>query len=139
MNSSQMEPPLAKMLIASVDLGCSEEILTIVAMLSIQNIWYRPKDKQAQADAKKGELNFSLAIFERFDVVLQPNSTSRRAIISLCSLCTTRGRLLSFRMLPSLVSRGVQKIEAIVEIRGATKTLFKPDTCAELKMSANNC
>jgi ATP-dependent RNA helicase DHX8/PRP22 len=51
-----MEPPLAKMLIASVDLGCSEEILSIVAMLSINNVWYRPKDKQAQADAKKGKL-----------------------------------------------------------------------------------
>ncbi|KAF6766742.1 P-loop containing nucleoside triphosphate hydrolase protein [Ephemerocybe angulata] len=30
-----MEPPLAKMLIASVELGCSEEILSIVAMLSV--------------------------------------------------------------------------------------------------------
>lgn len=48
-----MEPPLAKMLIASIDLGCSEEILTIVAMLSAENIFYRPKDNQAKADAKK--------------------------------------------------------------------------------------
>ncbi|PWN21856.1 putative ATP dependent RNA helicase [Microstroma glucosiphilum] len=50
-----MEPQMAKMLIASVDLGCSEEILSIVAMLSGQNIFYRPKDKQAQADAKKAK------------------------------------------------------------------------------------
>ncbi|CAO1638269.1 unnamed protein product [Parajaminaea phylloscopi] len=48
-----MEPQMAKTLIASVDLGCSEEVLTIVAMLSVQNVFYRPKDKQAQADAKK--------------------------------------------------------------------------------------
>lgn len=48
-----MEPQMAKMLIASVDLGCSEEVLSIVAMLSVQNVFYRPKDKQAQADAKK--------------------------------------------------------------------------------------
>lgn len=48
-----MEPQMAKMLIASVDLGCSEEILSIVAMLSVQNVFYRPKDKQAQADARK--------------------------------------------------------------------------------------
>ena len=34
-------PPLAQMLIASVDLGCSEEILTIIGMLSAQNIFYR--------------------------------------------------------------------------------------------------
>ncbi|EPQ31354.1 uncharacterized protein PFL1_00689 [Pseudozyma flocculosa PF-1] len=50
-----MEPMMAKMLIASVDLGCSEEILSIVAMLSVQNIFYRPKEKQAQADAKKAK------------------------------------------------------------------------------------
>jgi hypothetical protein len=29
------------MLIASVDLGCSEEVLTIIGMLSAQNIFYR--------------------------------------------------------------------------------------------------
>lgn len=53
-----IEPPLAKMLIASVDLECSEEILTIVAMLSIGgSIFYRPKEKQAQADAKKAKFH----------------------------------------------------------------------------------
>lgn len=50
-----MDPPLAKMLIGSVELGCSEEILSIVAMLSVQNVFYRPKEKQAQADAKKAK------------------------------------------------------------------------------------
>lgn len=34
---------LAKMLIMSVHLGCSEEVLTIVAMLSVENVFYRPK------------------------------------------------------------------------------------------------
>ncbi|CAO1632924.1 unnamed protein product [Jaminaea pallidilutea] len=48
-----MEPQMAKMLIASVELGCSEEVLSIVAMLSVQNVFYRPKEKQAQADARK--------------------------------------------------------------------------------------
>ncbi|CAE6462417.1 unnamed protein product [Rhizoctonia solani] len=52
-----MEPPLAKMLITSVDLGCSEEILSIVAMLSVQNVFYRPKEKQAQADSKKAKFH----------------------------------------------------------------------------------
>ena len=37
----------------SVDLACSDEILTVVAMLSVQNIWYRPREKQAQADQKR--------------------------------------------------------------------------------------
>jgi HrpA-like RNA helicase len=43
-----LEPPMSKVLIASVDLGCSDEILTILSMLSAQNIFYRPKEKQAQ-------------------------------------------------------------------------------------------
>ncbi|RKP18333.1 DUF1605-domain-containing protein, partial [Rozella allomycis CSF55] len=38
-------------------LGCSEEILTIVAMLSIQNVFYRPKEKQAAADQIKAKFH----------------------------------------------------------------------------------
>ena len=34
---------LSKMLIMSVHLSCSDEILTIVSMLSVQNVFYRPK------------------------------------------------------------------------------------------------
>ena len=34
---------LSKMLIMSVHLACSDEILTIVSMLSVQNVFYRPK------------------------------------------------------------------------------------------------
>ncbi|KAJ1553986.1 DEAH-box ATP-dependent RNA helicase prp22 [Cladochytrium tenue] len=52
-----LDPSLCKMLILSVDLACSDEILTIVAMLSVQNIFYRPKEKQAQADAKKAKFH----------------------------------------------------------------------------------
>ena len=52
-----MEPQLAKVLIASVEFKCSEEILTIVAMLSVPNVFYRPRDKQAQADAKKAKFH----------------------------------------------------------------------------------
>lgn len=48
-----MEPALAKVLIFSVDVGCSDEMLSIVAMLSVQNVFYRPKEKQQQADQKK--------------------------------------------------------------------------------------
>jgi ATP-dependent RNA helicase DHX8/PRP22 len=52
-----MEPALAKVLIASVDMGCSEEILSIVAMLSVQTVFYRPKEKQQQADQKKSKFH----------------------------------------------------------------------------------
>jgi ATP-dependent RNA helicase DHX8/PRP22 len=53
-----LDPSLSKMLIKSVDYGCSEEALTIVAMLQAGGqIYYRPKDKQAQADAKKAKFH----------------------------------------------------------------------------------
>jgi ATP-dependent RNA helicase DHX8/PRP22 len=52
-----MEPALAKVLIASVDMGCSDEILSIVAMLSVQTVFYRPKEKQTQADQKKAKFH----------------------------------------------------------------------------------
>lgn len=48
-----MDPALAKVLIGAVDIGCSDEMLSIVAMLSLQTIFYRPKEKQQQADQKK--------------------------------------------------------------------------------------
>ena len=52
-----MEPALAKVLIASVDMGCSDEILSIVAMISVQTVFYRPKEKQQQADQKKAKFH----------------------------------------------------------------------------------
>ncbi|KAK4038789.1 P-loop containing nucleoside triphosphate hydrolase protein [Parachaetomium inaequale] len=50
-----MEPSLAKFLISAVDLGCADEMLSIVAMLGLLNVFYRPKEKQAQADQKKAK------------------------------------------------------------------------------------
>jgi ATP-dependent RNA helicase DHX8/PRP22 len=52
-----LEPNLSKMLILSVDLGCSEEILTITAMLSVENPFFRPRDRQSQADMKKAKFH----------------------------------------------------------------------------------
>lgn len=51
-------PSLSKLLITSVDYGCSEEALSIVAMLEAGGqVFYRPKEKQAQADAKKAKFH----------------------------------------------------------------------------------
>jgi len=52
-----LDPSLSKILIVSTEMGCSEEILTIVAMLTIGNVWYRPKEKQAIADQKKAKFH----------------------------------------------------------------------------------
>ncbi|XP_063055878.1 pre-mRNA-splicing factor ATP-dependent RNA helicase DHX16 [Engraulis encrasicolus] len=46
-----VDPMLSKMILASEQYKCSEEALTIAAMLSVNNsIFYRPKDKVVHAD-----------------------------------------------------------------------------------------
>lgn len=52
-----IEPSLAKVLIAAVDHQCSDEILSIIAMLNLPNVFYRPKEKQSQADQKKSKFH----------------------------------------------------------------------------------
>ena len=52
-----LDPALAKILIAAVDLGCSDEILTVVSMLSVENIFFRPKDRQTVADQKHNKFH----------------------------------------------------------------------------------
>ncbi|KAJ8451442.1 hypothetical protein Cgig2_017833 [Carnegiea gigantea] len=49
-----LDPMLSKMIVASDKYKCSDEIITIAAMLSIGNsIFYRPKDKQVHADTAR--------------------------------------------------------------------------------------
>uniref|UniRef100_A0A9J2QBA9 RNA helicase n=1 Tax=Ascaris lumbricoides TaxID=6252 RepID=A0A9J2QBA9_ASCLU len=48
-----LDPTLSKMLIVSEGMGCSDEILTIVSMLSVPAIFFRPKGREEDADAKK--------------------------------------------------------------------------------------
>jgi len=38
-----LDPPLSKMLIIGEQEGCSAEILTIVSMLSVPTVFFRPK------------------------------------------------------------------------------------------------
>ena len=53
-----MEPTHAKSLIISSSTGCSDEMLTIVAMISAtQTVFHRPKEKQQQADQKKSKFH----------------------------------------------------------------------------------
>ncbi|CAL8104542.1 unnamed protein product [Calicophoron daubneyi] len=65
-----LEPELSKMLIKSAELQCSEEILTIVSVLSARNIFLRPKKKRALAGERhakfhkpEGDLLTYLAIY----------------------------------------------------------------------------
>ncbi|KAF8139755.1 pre-mRNA splicing factor [Boletus edulis] len=57
MSDFPMEPSMAKMLIVSVDYKCSAEMLTIVSMLSVPSVFYRPKERMEEADAAREKFN----------------------------------------------------------------------------------
>jgi len=48
-----LDPPLAKMLVISGDLGCSDEVATVVSMLSVPQVFYRPQDRAEESDAAR--------------------------------------------------------------------------------------
>lgn len=50
-----VDPSQAKTLLTAMDLGCAAPVLTVVSMLAVQKkgVFYRPREKQELADAKK--------------------------------------------------------------------------------------
>ena len=48
-----LDPTLSKMVIQSEIMGCSTEILTIVSMLSVPSLFFRPRNREDEADARK--------------------------------------------------------------------------------------
>ncbi|KAH7655140.1 RNA helicase protein [Dioscorea alata] len=53
MSEFPLDPQMAKMLVVSPDFNCSNEILSISAMLSVPNCFLRPRDAQKAADEAK--------------------------------------------------------------------------------------
>jgi pre-mRNA-splicing factor ATP-dependent RNA helicase DHX38/PRP16 len=53
MTSFPMDPSLAKIIITAKEYGCTDEMLTIVSMLSVPNVFYRPKERQEESDAAR--------------------------------------------------------------------------------------
>lgn len=59
MSEFPLDPMLSKMIVVSEKYSCSDEVISIAAMLSIGNsIFYRPKDKQVHAD--NARMNFHM-------------------------------------------------------------------------------
>lgn len=50
-----LDPQLAKMLICSPEFGCSNEILSLTAMLSVPNVFVRPNNARREADMAKAQ------------------------------------------------------------------------------------
>jgi len=53
MTAFPMDPSLAKIIITATKYGCTDEMLTIVSMLSVPNVFYRPKERQEESDAAR--------------------------------------------------------------------------------------
>lgn len=49
MSKYPLDPRLSRALIASKDIGCSDELLTIIALLSVDTVFQVPHDKREQA------------------------------------------------------------------------------------------
>ncbi|XP_038894406.1 probable pre-mRNA-splicing factor ATP-dependent RNA helicase DEAH9 [Benincasa hispida] len=76
-----LEPMISKMILASGELGCSEEIITIAAVLSIQSIWASSRGGQKELDearlrfaAAEGDHVTFLNVYKGF---LQSNKSSQ--------------------------------------------------------------
>lgn len=52
-----LSPNLAKILLTAAEMGCSDEVLTIVSMLSVNYIFVRPKKRQREADFRKKQFD----------------------------------------------------------------------------------
>lgn len=69
-----MEPMLAKTLIKSFEFNCSYEVIEIISMLSVPDIFYRPREKRELADKMKqkfddynGDLLTLLHIYRKWE------------------------------------------------------------------------
>ena len=52
-----IDPTMAKTLMVQCDYKCSDEIISILSMLSVDNLFHRPRDKQQQQDQKRAQFN----------------------------------------------------------------------------------
>jgi pre-mRNA-splicing factor ATP-dependent RNA helicase DHX15/PRP43 len=53
MSEFPLDPQLGKMMVASPQFNCSNEIVSIAAMLSVPNVFTRPKEAAKAADEAK--------------------------------------------------------------------------------------
>lgn len=56
-----LTPMLSRMLLTSREMGCSDEILSIIAMVQVQQIFSTPKSGQGSINARKARRNFEVS------------------------------------------------------------------------------
>ncbi|KAH7108277.1 P-loop containing nucleoside triphosphate hydrolase protein, partial [Auriculariales sp. MPI-PUGE-AT-0066] len=108
MSQFPMEPSMAKMLIASVEYRCSSEMLTIVAMLSVPSVFYRPKERMEESDAAR----------EKFQVAESDHLT----LLNVYNQWKSHGRRDEWAMRHFLHPKGLRKAH---EVRQQLEDIMK--------------
>lgn len=100
MTEFPIDPQLARMLIKSSDLGCASHILSLTSLLTVPNIFSRPRDKSKEADYAKscfvdpdGDHLTLLYAFESFREVFYEDESKAKKF--------TRDNFLNYRALVS--------------------------------------
>lgn len=90
-----LDPQLAKMMVAAPQFKCSNEIVSIAAMLSVPNVFVRPKESAKAADEAK-------ARFAHIDGELREAGVWVwwSAAAGLVLQCTSCGALIAHSWLP---------------------------------------
>jgi pre-mRNA-splicing factor ATP-dependent RNA helicase DHX15/PRP43 len=72
-----LDPQLAKLMLVAPDYNCSDEILSIVACLSVPSIFMRPKEQAKAADEAKAQFANSesdhITLLNAYNAYLQTN------------------------------------------------------------------
>jgi len=108
MSEFPLDPQLAKLLMASPQYQCSNEILSIVAMLSAPNCFVRPPDQKKQADDAKARFSHMdgdhlslLNVYHAYKVtnevivitsIFTPNRTHKTTKTGALKTTSTKGR-----------------------------------------------
>merc|ERR1712004_211740 len=66
MSTFPIEPRLTAAILAAAELGCTEEVVTIVALLSTESPLNLPATKERREEANEGDLVTLLAIWKAF-------------------------------------------------------------------------
>eukprot|EP01125_Pyxidicula_operculata_P017449 TRINITY_DN610_c2_g1_i1.p2 TRINITY_DN610_c2_g1~~TRINITY_DN610_c2_g1_i1.p2 ORF type:complete len:707 (+),score=155.78 TRINITY_DN610_c2_g1_i1:38-2158(+) len=131
-----LDPQLAKLLIESPKYNCSNEILSIVSMLSVPNVFVRPKEAQQQADEAKSKFSHidgdHLSLLNVYHAYQQnggdsnwcyENFVNNRAMKSAANVRTQLVRIMQRYSLP-LLSNDFASKDYYVSIRKALLTGF---------------
>ncbi|KAK6202462.1 P-loop containing nucleoside triphosphate hydrolase protein [Scheffersomyces amazonensis] len=87
-----IEPTLAKLIVQSLEFKCSEEIVTIVSMLTVPNVFYRSKERKRESDMAREKfiINESdhltlLNIYNQWETNLKKVKNNFSSINSWCT------------------------------------------------------